>query len=100
MRYKVTAVKDVIILAYVRKHPPGYDGPIQQPTESIMWVRVFANKPADGLGMILGVDPRFVKDAPTKTKDGFAYVELTGAGDEFFAEHFGLFKIERSALSD
>src|ERR1019366_1903838 len=72
MRYKVTAVKDVIILAHVRKHPPGYDGPIQQPTESIMWVPVFANKPVDGLGMILGIDPRFVKDAPIKTKDGFS----------------------------
>ena len=71
MRHKVTAKKDVTILAHVRAYPPGYDGPISQPTESIEWVRLTANKPVDGLGMILGIDPRFVKDRPTQNRDGF-----------------------------
>jgi hypothetical protein len=100
MRHKVTAIKDVIILAHIRKYPPGYDGPIVKPTESIGWVQVLASKPEDGLGQVLGVAPRFAPNKPTQNRDGFDYVPLAGAGDGYFTEHFGLFKIERSTLAD
>jgi hypothetical protein len=100
MRYKITAFADVPVLAYIRKYPPNYQGRIEKPIETLQWLALFANKPADGLGMIIGVDPRFLEDKPAVSQRGFTYVPITGTGEDYFTEHFGLFKIERSALPD
>ncbi len=94
MKYKVTASQDVVVLAYFHEESNERD--------TLMWVPVTHNKPVDGLGKILGIDPRCVKNPSpaTITAREFEYVPIEAAGDNYYKEHFGLFKIEKSAIPD
>ncbi|HTQ50427.1 MAG TPA: hypothetical protein VMJ12_06915 [Candidatus Acidoferrales bacterium] len=98
MRYKVTSKADIIILANMPTKDDG-EGKVTKPSETLMWVPVFANKPTDGLGTILGVDPRCVHESKVVTEGHFTYVPI-GVGKDCCKEHFGLFKIEPSSVPD
>jgi hypothetical protein len=100
MKYKVTSKRDITILANVRTDTTG-EGKTNSP-ETLMWIPVFANKPTDKLGEIVGIDPRCVHEpnANTVTIGHFTYVPINPTGDVYSKEHFGLFKIEPSSESD
>jgi hypothetical protein len=99
MRYKVTAKRDISILANVPNDQVG-EGKVTNPPATMMWVSLVANKPRDGLGEIVGIDPRCVQETNTVTEGHFTFVPLRVAGNDYFKEHFGLFKIERSSVPD
>jgi hypothetical protein len=99
MRYKVTAKRDISILANVPNDQIG-EGKVTNPPQTLTWVSLVANRPHDGLGKIVGIDPRCVQDPNTVTEGHFTYVPLRVASDDYFKEHFGLFKIERSSVPD
>jgi hypothetical protein len=99
MRYKVISKRDIIILANV-PNDAGGEGKITNPSETLMWVPVLARKPADGLGTIVGIDPRCVKESNTITEGHFTYVPVNATEEDCSKEYFGLFKIEPSSVPD
>jgi hypothetical protein len=100
MKYKVTSKRDIIVLANVINGMRD-EGRIINPHESLIWLPVIAHKPVDGLGKIIGIDPRCVHDTDNTVTEGeFTYIPINGTGDDYLKEHFGLFKIEQSSLSD
>jgi hypothetical protein len=78
----------------------GGEGKIKNPSETLMWVPVQAHKPVDGLGMIVGIDPRCVHETNSVTEGHFTYVPIKQTGNDYLKEHFGLFKIEESSIPD
>jgi hypothetical protein len=100
MKYKATSKKDIIILANVLNGMPT-EGKVSAPGQTfLMWVPLIAHKPVDGLGEILGIDPRCVQETESVTEGNFTYVPIKGSGSDYLKEHFGLFKIEPSAIAD
>lgn len=99
MRYKVTSRTDITILANVPSRAGGVGKMKNSKSEALIWVPVLANRPADGLGTIVGVDPRCVRGIHVVTEGNFTYVPIE-TGNDCLKEHFGLFKIEESSVPD
>jgi hypothetical protein len=99
MRYKVTSRTDITILASVPSRAGGTGKVKDSKTEALIWVPVLANQPADGLGTVIGVDPRCVRGTHVVTEGNFTYVPIEPGADGL-KEHFGLFKIEPSSVPD
>jgi hypothetical protein len=99
MRYKVTSRADITILANVPSRAGGAGKIKNSKSEALIWVPILANQPADGLGTIVGVDPRCVRGTHVVTEGNFTYVPIE-TGDDGLKEHFGLFKIEPSSVPD
>lgn len=99
MRYKVTAKRDISILANVPNNPDG-EGKITHPAETMMWISLAAGKSQDGLGKIVGIDPRCVQSTNTVTEGHFTYVPIKCAEEDYCKAHFGLFTIEQSSMPD
>jgi hypothetical protein len=99
MRYKVTSRTDITILANVPGRAGGTGKIKNSKNEALIWVPILANQPVDGLGTIIGVDPRCVRGTHVVTEGNFTYVPIE-PGDDGLKEHFGLFKIEPSSVPD
>ena len=99
MEYKVTALHDVTIRAYVRFQTPVNRGGriLMKPGETQEWVSLRGGEVRDGLGLVIGVHPncmpnqipRYVKGVPMILTD-------TWSNDELPKEFFGLFRLEVS----
>jgi hypothetical protein len=99
MRYKVTARRDIHILANVPNDPTG-EGKVRYPAETMTWVSLVAGRPHDGLGKIVGIDPRCVRETNTVTEGHFTFVPIKCTEADYCKVHFGLFQIEQSSMPD
>ena len=100
-KYKVTALKDVVVLATVLiqitdKTPTGTI--IQHPGERKQWIELLEGETKDGLGMVYGVHPKCVPNALPSYVNGFAYIATSAwSVADLPKEFFGLFRLEVSA---
>ena len=97
MTFKVTAIKDVTIRAYVRfQEPVDLGGCIaMKPSERREWVALRAGETRDGLGMVLGVSPEYLSNHQAMRTPGEPLVVFLEPKN-LPAEHFGLFLLEGS----
>ncbi len=94
MEYRVTALKDVTIRAYVRLKPHG---------EREEWISMRAGEVREGLGMLLGVHPSSAPGQPVVHVRGIAMIMGDGwSPDQLPMDFLGLFRLEvqGSAHSD
>jgi len=100
MRYKVTAIKPVEILAKVREeaHVP-LGAQTTRPVENYKWIFLSAGEVRDGLGWVIGVMASYVPNAPTEVRAGKQTV-LLPLNDKLPKAYFGLFELENSAIPD
>lgn len=98
MKYKVTALRDVTIRAYVRFQKPERLGNelVMRPAEREEWIPLRAGESREHLGLVLGVHPRSLPDvAPIHIK-GVAMVlpEENWSPEQLPREFFGLYRLE------
>jgi len=99
MEYKVTALKDVTIRAYVRSQTPVNRGGhiLMKPEERQDWVSLRAGEVRDGLGLVIGVHPNCVPNQPPMHVRGVAMILTEGwSNDQLPKEFFGLYRLEVS----
>lgn len=101
MRYKVTAIKPVEILAKVRREDAhGHLGrQTTRPAESYEWIYLSAGEVRDGLGWVIGVMASYVPNEPAEFRAGKEAV-LLPLNDKLPKVYFGLFGLENSAIPD
>lgn len=97
MKYKVTALNDVTVLAYVRSEIIEHVGAAigRRPAKRKEWVSLRAGEVREGLGMIVGVHPRSCPGTVPTHIDGLPIVmspPWSNAG--LPKEFFGLFRLE------
>ena len=101
MRYKVTAIKPVEILAKVRLEgahaPPG--GSATRPAESFKWIYLSAGEERDGLDWVIGVSAGYVPGQPTEIRADRQTV-LLSPKEKLPKVYFGLFELDSSPLAD
>ena len=97
MKYKVTAIKDVTIRAYIRGSTPVRIGEhiAMKPSEHEEWVSLRAGEVCDGLGLVLGVHPRSLPhETPIHVK-GVAMIIGSGwSNDDLPKDFYGLYRLE------
>lgn len=99
MKYKVTALKDVIIRAYVRGSTPVRIGEhiAMKPSEREEWVSLRAGQVRDGLGLVLGVHPGSLPNEEPIHVEGIPMILGDGWSNEDLPKEFhGLFRLEVS----
>jgi hypothetical protein len=97
MEYKVTALQDVTLRAYVRSKKPKDIGGhvVLAPTESQQWVSLRAGEVRDGLGLVVGVHPKCCPDERAVSLQGVSIVTGQGwSNSELPKEFYGLFRLE------
>jgi len=100
MRYKVTAIKPVEILAKVREEarvPLG--GQTIRSAESYKWIFLNAGDVRDGLGWVIGVAANYAPNAPAEMRAGRQTV-LLPLNEKLPKVYFGLFELETSTIPD
>jgi hypothetical protein len=100
MRYKVTALKPVEILAKVREEarvPLGSQ--TIRPAESFKWIFLNVGEVRDGLGWVIGVAANYAPNAPTEMRAGRETV-LLPLNEKLPKVYFGLFELETSTIPD
>ena len=101
VKYKITALKEVVILAFVTKQiidtsPGGNSFP--RPIAELQWIPLHEGEIKDGVGMVYGVRPDCLPNMATKTLDGFCHVDTgTWHGADLPRDFFGLYRL---AFSD
>jgi hypothetical protein len=97
MTFKVTAIRNVTIRAYVRfQEPVDLGGHIaMKPSERREWITLRAGEIRDGLGMVLGVSPEYLPNHQALRNPGEPPVVFLEP-QNLPAEHFGLFRLECS----
>jgi predicted nucleotidyltransferase len=101
MRYKVTAIRPVEILARVRReeaHAP-LSGQTTRPAESYKWIYLSAGEVRDGLDLVIAVMASYVPNEPTQFRLGKQTV-LLPLNEKLPKVYFGLFELENSTISD
>ena len=99
MKYKVTALQDVTIRAYVRGETPIRLGNqvVMKPTEHEEWVSLRAGQFRDGLGLVIGVHPNSLPDeSPTHVKGVPMIIGEGYSSEELPKEFHGLYRLEVS----
>jgi hypothetical protein len=99
MEYKVTALRDITIRAYVRSQTPvDYGGHIfMKPDERQEWVSLRAGEVRDGLGLVIGIHPSCIPDETPTHVTGVAMILTEGwSNDQLPKEFFGLYRLEVS----
>jgi len=101
MRYKVTAMKPVEILAKVRQEEgQTHSGrPITRPAGGFEWIYLSAGEVRDGLELVIGVMASYVPNKPTELRMGKQTV-LLPLRDTLPKIYFELFELENSAIPD
>ena len=101
MRYKITAIKPVEILARVRLEEAHahLSGPTTRPAESFKWIYLSAGEMRDGLDLVIGIMASYVPNVPTQFRMGKETV-LLPLNDKLPKVYFGLFELENSAVPD
>jgi hypothetical protein len=101
MRYKVTAMKPVEILAKVRREEGHVHmgGPIPRPAGGFEWIYLSAGEVRDGLDLVIGVMASYVPNKPTELRMGKQTV-LLPLRDNLPKVYFELFELENSAIPD
>jgi hypothetical protein len=101
MRYKVTAMKPVEILARVRREegPTHLGRPATGPAGSFEWIYLSAGEARDGLDLVIGVMASYVPNEPAEFRLGKQAV-LLPLHDNLPKDYFGLFELENSAIPD
>jgi len=100
MRYKVTAIKPVEILAKVREeaHAPLGSQTIR-PAESYKWIFLNAGEVRDGFGWVIGVAANCAPNAPAEMRAGRQTV-LLPLNEKLPKVYFGLFELANSTIPD
>ena len=101
MRYKVTAIKPVEILAKVRREDSHVHLGSQttRPAESFEWIFLSAGEVRDGFSFVIGVMASYVPNEPTEFRMGKQTV-LVPLNDKLPKVYFGLFGLENSTIPD
>ena len=97
MEYKVTALHDVTIRAFVRHKTPERLGSVivMRPSEREEWISLRAGDVRDGLGMVIGAHPSSVPGETPVHIHGVAMVFIESWSDkELPKEFWGLFRLE------
>ena len=101
MRYKVTAIKPVEILAKVRREearvPLG--GQATRPAESYEWIYLNAGEVRDGLGWVIGVMASYAPNKPAEVRAGKEAV-LLPPDEKLPKVYFELFELANSTIPD
>ncbi len=97
MEYKVTALRDVTVRAYIRFQKPERIGDLlmMRPAEREEWVTLRQGEVRSGLGLVIGVHPRscpaemaiHVRGVPMVMSESWSNEDLP-------KEFFGLFRLE------
>ena len=101
MRYKVTAIKPVEILAKMRReeaHVP-LGRQTTRPAERFEWIYLSAGVVRDGLDFVIGVMASYVPNEPTEFRAGKQTV-LLPLNEKLPKVYFGLFELENSTIPD
>ena len=101
MRYKVTAIRPVEILAKVRREegPAHLGRQTTRPAESYEWIFLSAGEVRDGLDFVIGVMASYVPNKPVEFRAGKETV-LLPLNDKLPKDYFGLFELENSTIPD
>ena len=101
MRYKVTAMRPVEILARVRREEgrEPLSGQTARPAESFKWIYLSAGEVRDGLDLVIGIMASYVSNQPTQSRLGKETV-LLPLNEELPKTYFGLFELENSTIPD
>jgi hypothetical protein len=101
MRYKVTAIRPVEILARVRLEEAHAhsSGQTTRPAESFKWIYLSAGEVRDGLDLVIGVMASYVPNEPTQFRMEKQTV-LLPLKDKLPKIYFGLFELENSTIPD
>jgi len=101
MRYKVTAIKPVEILARVRLEEAHAhsSGQTARPAESFKWIYLSAGEVRDGLDLVIGVMASYVPNVPAQFRMGKETV-LLPLNEKLPKVYFGLFELESSTIPD
>ena len=101
MRYKVTAMKPVEILAKVRQEEgqTHLGRPITRLAGGFDWIYLSAGEVRDGLDLVIGVMASYVPNKPTELRMGKQTV-LLPLRDTLPKVYFELFELENSAIPD
>ena len=100
MKYQVTAIKPVEILAKVREeaHAPLGSQTIR-PAESYKWIFLNAGEVRDGFGWVIGVAANCAPNAPAEMRAGRQTV-LLPLNEKLPKVYFGLFELANSTIPD
>lgn len=93
----VTALKDVIIRAFVRGNTPVEMGGrvFMKPSEREEWIEISEGETKSGLGLVIGVHPSSMPSTMPFTIKGVQVVITDGWGNEDLPkEFFGLYRLE------
>jgi len=101
MRYKVTAIKPVEILAKVRPEEgqTHLGRPIARPAGGFEWIYLSAGEVRDGLDLVIGVMASYVPGKPVELRMGKQTV-LLPLRDNLPKVYFELFELENSTIPD
>lgn len=99
MRYKVTAIKPVEMLAKVHLEPGQLHlgRPVTHSGESFDWIYLRAGEVRDGLVQVMGVRASYVPDEPAQNRMGKDTV-LLSPDEKLPKVYYGLFNLENSAI--
>jgi hypothetical protein len=93
MRYKVTAIKPVEILAKVRREEA------TRPAERYEWIYLSAGEVRDGLGWVIGVMASYAPNKPAEVRAGKEAV-LLPPDEKLPKVYFELFELANSTIPD
>jgi len=99
MKYKVTALQDVTIRAYVRGQTPVQIGDqiAMKPSEHEEWISLGAGEVREGLGFVIGVHPHSLPDeSPIHVKGVPLIIGSGWSNDDLPKEFYGLYRLEVS----
>jgi len=101
MRYKVTAIKTVEILAKVRREVAHAHlaGQTLRPADDFKWIFLSAGEVRDGLDFVIVIMASYIPNEPADFRAGKQTV-LLPLNDKLPKVYFGLFELENSAIPD
>ncbi len=99
MRYKVTAIKPVEVLAKVHLEPGQLHlgRPVTHAGESFDWIYLRAGEARDGLVQVLGVMAIYAPNEPAQNRMGKDTV-LLPLNEKLPKVYYGLFELENSTI--
>jgi len=97
MKYKVTALRDVTVRAFVPTQTPVRIGTqtVMKPSEQEEWISLRAGEVRDGVGLVLGVHPASLPNEIATHVQGVPMILTAGwSNADLPKEFFGLYRLE------
>jgi len=97
MKYRITALKDVTVRAFVhtQKIEEISGHMVAHPSSEEKWICLRKGEVQEGLGLVIGVHPRWCPDKKPLNIEGVSMVIAESwSNDDLPKEFFGLYRLE------